>query len=206
VTEPRRSEAEAQELVWYAAYGSNLSRARFECYLRGGTPDGATHRFPGCRDPSDPRDDRPYELGAELVFGGTSQTWGGGVAFVVPSDSATAKARLYLVTLEQFADVVAQENWLECGVIALEPPYAAEIADCLYGVVVPVGSLEGNPILTVTQVTHTQASPPTIAYLRHIAVGLREAHAMSSGEIVDYLASKRGIDGALDLRGIVLSI
>ncbi|WP_216858781.1 hypothetical protein [Actinomadura verrucosospora] len=26
--------------LWYVAYGSNLFRARFACYLSGGRPDG----------------------------------------------------------------------------------------------------------------------------------------------------------------------
>ena len=38
--------------LWYAAYGSNLARDRFETYLSGGRPDGAARHYPGARDPS----------------------------------------------------------------------------------------------------------------------------------------------------------
>ena len=40
--------------VWYVAYGSNLGRARFQCSLSGGPPDGGRREYAGCRDPSDP--------------------------------------------------------------------------------------------------------------------------------------------------------
>jgi hypothetical protein len=28
-------------LVWYAGYGSNLLRRRFDCYIKGGKPEGS---------------------------------------------------------------------------------------------------------------------------------------------------------------------
>jgi len=37
-------------LVWYAVYGSNLLRKRFDCYIQGGKPKGAAKDYPGCRD------------------------------------------------------------------------------------------------------------------------------------------------------------
>src|SRR5438552_4124720 len=82
--------------VWYATYGSNLSRERFDVYLRGGTPVGGAHTYPGCRDPSPPASDRPWECDFGLRFGGRSQTWGGGVALIdrIPGELPT-KLRLY---------------------------------------------------------------------------------------------------------------
>jgi len=168
-------------VIWYAAYGSNLSRKRFDIYLRGGTPEGATHEYPGCRDASDPVEIRPYEIeGYELCFGATSKTWGGGVAFVRPGASSV-KARIYLVTDDQFADVIAQENWLEPGNASIDG------GEYMYGVVPVLGELDGHEIRTITQAPDTLLNPPSARYVRHIADGLRETYAMSDEAIAAYL-------------------
>jgi hypothetical protein len=70
--------------LWYAAYGSNLARDRFENYLSGGRPVGATRHYPGARDSSPPIDDRPLLLPGRLFFAWESPTWGGGIAFYDP--------------------------------------------------------------------------------------------------------------------------
>ena len=62
-------------MIWYATYGSNMSRARFGIYLRGGIPEGAAHAYPGCRDASDPVDVRNVDIDLQLAFGGNSETW-----------------------------------------------------------------------------------------------------------------------------------
>jgi hypothetical protein len=187
------------DLVWYAAYGSNLSRSRFGFYLRGGTPEGAGHAYPGSRDPSDPVADRAWEIRRELVFGGTSRTWGGGVAFVDPDAEFATKARLYLITAEQFADVVAQENWIPPGDVVVpgfEDSLEALVgAEHMYGLVLSLGSLDDHPILSFTQHRGTASSAPSVAYLRHIAEGLREAHDMTEADVIDYLVGRRGIAG-----------
>jgi hypothetical protein len=196
-------------VIWYAAYGSNLSRDRFDCYLNGGTPDGAKHAYPGCRDASEPKDDRAGEIDAELAFGGTSLTWGGGVAFVSPEQGHATKVRMYLITLEQFEDLVAQENWLTVGEVKLHQPVSEERIvgpEHVYGCVLPLGELDGHPVLTVTQHRGTREAKPTIPYVRHIAQGLREAYAMTDDEIVEYLAPKRGLDGAIGPRDLALAL
>src|SRR5438105_3393973 len=135
-------------VIWYAAYGSNLSRERFDVYLKGGVPVGGSHAYPGCRDPSAPADDRAWECDFELRFGGSSQTWGGGVALIGASQGdVPAKIRLYLVTLEQFEDVVAQENWLEPGTVDLTDvtyePHHVIGPDHTYRIVLSLGEFEG---------------------------------------------------------------
>ena len=52
------------ELVWYVAYGSNLSRERFADYV------------------ADPHDDRPTTIGHRVWFGGESKIWTGGRAYL----------------------------------------------------------------------------------------------------------------------------
>ena len=187
-------------MIWYAAYGSNLSRERFDVYLRGGTPVGGAHAYPGCRDPSPPAVDRPWECGFGLRFGGASQTWGGGVALIdgTPGDLPT-KLRLYRITLEQFEDVVAQENWLEPGSIILAgvafAPHHVIGPDHTYRVVLSLGELDDARVLTVTQDGAVTTAAPTIRYLRHIAQGLREAHGCTDAEIADYLVARPGVAG-----------
>jgi hypothetical protein len=182
--------------VWYAAYGSNLSRARFESYLRGGTPAGARHVYPGCRDASDPADDRPWDIDRELLFGGASRTWGGGVALLGPGRTSETKVRLYLLALEQFEDIVAQENWLACGAVTLANPLTDEIdigAAHTYGLVVRLGAVDEIPVLTITQHREAQPAAPSAAYLGHIAQGLKESHELSGPDIIEYLMTKRGV-------------
>lgn len=187
-------------MIWYAAYGSNLSRERFGVYLDGGIPAGAAHSYPGCRDSSPPAEDRPWECSCELRFGGRSRTWGGGVALVVPGPSEVyAKLRLYLVTLEQFEDVVAQENWLEPGSVDLRDvvydPHYVIGPDHTYRVVLSLGDLDGIPVLTITQDASTPTAAPTIRYLRHIAQGLRESHGCSDADLAQYLSGRPGVAG-----------
>jgi len=187
-------------VIWYAAYGSNLSRSRFDVYLRGGTPVGGAHTYPGCRDPSPPRSDRAWECDFRLRFGGSSQTWGGGVALIdTENTDAPVKLRLYLVTLEQFSDVVAQENWLDPGTVDLSDatyePHHVIGPDHVYRVVLRVGELDARPVLTITQDASAATAAPTMRYLKHIAQGLREAHGCSDDQIAEYLATRPGVAG-----------
>lgn len=182
--------------IWYAAYGSNLSLERFSCYLRGGRPEGGGYVYKGCRDGSDPRADVASVIDAELIFGGTSRTWGGGVAFVDCDQRSETMARLYLITLDQFSDVVAQENWLEPGSLAV--PGDADLGDELsYGLVTALGELDGHAILTLTRRPGTEPAAPAPAYLRHVARGLVESHGLDAGDVAAYLAEKRGVREAM---------
>ena len=106
-------------MLWYAAYGSNLDRTRFLHYLLGGAAPGAQRVLAGARDPSPPRDERPFTFAGTMFFGWESPTWGGGISFV-EVDGLEARsvrtatddvvlARAYLLTEEQFSDVGIQE-------------------------------------------------------------------------------------------------
>lgn len=177
--------------IWYAAYGSNLSRERFEIYLTGGTPRGASHAYPGCRDGSPPLDDVADVITAELAFGGTSTTWGGGVAFLVPSATGTAFARLYLLTIEQVADVIAQENWLEPGEVVIDDVMLDRTTTLpgshMYGTVLALQRRENVPVLAVSQDPGTPRNAPSDAYVSHIADGLREAHGLTYAQVDAYI-------------------
>ena len=100
-------------LVWYASYGSNLLYSRFMCYIKGGTPEGSTKLCPGCSDKTPPQDRRQKTIQHELYFAKNSPSWKGkGVAFIKShkDDNTKTRGRMYLITKEQFTQVVRQEN------------------------------------------------------------------------------------------------
>lgn len=189
-------------LLWYAAYGSNLSRDRFLNYLRGGRAIGAARQHAGARDPSLPLADAPVRVPGGLHFGLTSSTWGGGgVAFYDTEGQGEVLARAYLVTEEQFADVAAQEMHREPG-----PDEWVDIAAAVrlgrhvngpghYETVHRVGEIDGSPVVTFTadKPSDIPLNPPGAAYLRMIARGLAEAHGLDPAETADYLVASPGV-------------
>lgn len=192
--------------VWYAAYGSNMSWERLRCYLEGGRPEGGTRVYEGARDRSPPSSSAGRQIPGELVFGGTSRTWGGGVAFLVEGMSTTALARLVDISLEQFCDVIAQENWVDVGSVVLpEVPDRGAIevsSDLTYGVVLGLGTHAGRPIVTFTK-REGEPAAPAPAYLRYVATGLWEAFGLDGEAIARYLSDKRGVRGSFSHEELV---
>jgi hypothetical protein len=185
--------------VWYASYGSNLSRDRFLCYLRGGRPEGASRTYPGARNQSPPQGDRALTLPGEMFFAWESPTWSGGIAFYDAEAAGTTLARAYLLTEQQFADVAAQEMHRPPGAdldLSQVLEHARhEIGPGRYEALHLVGELDGAPVLTFTtpDPTALQRNSPVRAYLRMIVAGLREAHGLSDGELTAYLVARPGI-------------
>lgn len=191
------------ERVWYVAYGSNLALERFSCYLDGGRPRGGARVYPGCRDRTSPQRTAAVTVPGGLVFAGASKVWGGGSAFYNAAAPTQLAGRAYLVTLDQLADVAAQEMWREPG-----GAYARELAALLpevaelhslgagrYETVVRLGELDGLPMFTVTHGTVADLAPvaPTASYLHWIATGLIEAHGWELAQVVDYLHAAPGV-------------
>lgn len=186
--------------LWYASYGSNLSRDRFLCYLRGGRPEGAARTYPGSRDRTLPVADTPFLLPGSVFFGWHSPTWGGGIAFYdADATDQVALGRAYLINESQFADVAAQEMHREPGsdldlsTVLDERQHA--VGTGRYEALHLVGELEGHPVLTFTspEPTEVPASAPSEAYLAMIARGLRETHEHTDEELVDYLLGCPGV-------------
>ena len=185
--------------VWYASYGSNLSRDRFLHYLGGGRPEGASRTFPGARDSTPPVDDRALTLPGELFFAWESPTWGGGICFYDADTPGPTLARAYLVTEQQFADVAAQEMHQLPGE-DLDLTYVLEharhdLGPGRYEALHLVGELEGTPVLTFTtpDPAALQRNSPASAYLAMLVAGLRESHALTDDQITDYLLGRPGI-------------
>ncbi|WP_253878905.1 histone deacetylase [Actinomadura rupiterrae] len=191
-------------MLWYVAYGSNLHRDRFLCYLAGGRPAGAARTYTGCRDPRPPAADRPVLLPGGIYFAQTSPVWGGGVAFYDPSLPGLAPARAYLLTTGQFSDVLAQEmRRAPTADLDLSPALATgrqTLGPGRYETVLNPGDLDGHPMLTFTA-PHTAAeaalNPPSAAYLAMLAGGLHASHGWSPRQVTAYLMSRPGALGTV---------
>ncbi|XP_058180770.1 histone deacetylase 5 isoform X2 [Rhododendron vialii] len=100
--------------VWYATFGSNMCKSRFLCYIQGGQVEGMIKACAGSLDKSPPKEILWKTVPHRLFFGhDQSKAWGpGGVAFLHPESNSQNRAYmcLYRITLEQFNDVLLQEN------------------------------------------------------------------------------------------------
>lgn len=194
------------EAVWYAAYGSNLDRARFHCYVAGGRPAGATRTYPGCRDRTPPRRESAADVGHGLYFAGSSSVWGGAVAFVEVSAAAPTPThvRLYLLTWEQFGEVHAQDNrggstdGALPTIATLRSESAVVVGSGWYDTVVHLGDHDGLPVLTFTASDRAvvgDAAAPTDAYAATMARGLADSHGLSPAQAARYVAAAPGAAG-----------
>ena len=185
--------------VWYAAYGSNLSRDRFLTYVQGGRPAGASRSYPGARDPSPPTADCAFTMTGQVFFGWESPTWGGGIAFYDADSEGTVLARAYRVTEQQFADVAAQEMHREPGedldLSHVLEHARHELGPGRYETLHLVGEFDGEPVLTftATDAIALQCNPPSAAYLRTVAHGLVETHGVGVDRVVAYLLQCPGV-------------
>ncbi len=177
------------DLVWYAAYGSNLSAERFAAYLTGGTggTDGHAHgHHHGARDATLPRADMPLTIPYRLVFAGQSRRWnGGGVAFLDPSDPTLTPGRAWLITTSQFADVYAQENGLEpSAAIEADLKFGRQPSRGWYRQVLDLAPLHGVAVRTFTHPNPAELGfrPPDSTYLAVINRGRAEADLLPLSE------------------------
>lgn len=185
--------------VWYASYGSNLLKKRFSCYIAGGTPEGAQREYAGCTDKNLPEASKPITINAELYFARQSKTWhGGGVAFIKPTEDPDMNTlgRMYLITAEQFSEVVKQEIRLKEDLVIDLEELAAKGSLLLnerswYNKLLFLGRENGYPIFTFTNKDYLkdEINPPHETYHSTIAAGLRETYGMTDLEIKEYLRS-----------------
>lgn len=194
------------EVVWYAAYGSNLDRARFHCYIAGGRPEGAARSYPGCRDRTPPRREAATDVGHGLYFAGRSSVWGGAVAFLETTAApvTVTHVRLYLLTWAQFVDVYAQDNWTGVAHDALPTPSTLRSAGAVvagsgwYDCLVHLGDHDGLPMLTFTASEPAAVgdlAAPTTTYAATMARGLAASHGLSPAQAARYIATAPGAAG-----------
>jgi hypothetical protein len=114
-------ESYGKSYVWYAAYGSNLLKRRFMCYLEGtefrinGTVLDAPPRCTGGTEVQgdSPFNDQPFNLHFKLYFAHEKTKWGrSGVAFVEtdPATPSQTLGRAYLLNLQQLECLAKEEN------------------------------------------------------------------------------------------------
>ncbi|MGO8987309.1 MAG: tetratricopeptide repeat protein [bacterium] len=189
-------------LVWYASYGSNLCSRRFMCYIEGGQPEGASRPNPGCRDKTPPKDDQPIKIPYPLYFARQSSSWGNkGVAFIglKKEETEATLGRMYLITEQQFIDVVSQENegaQISMDLQKVKQQGSAVFHESWYGNILYLGEQSGFPIYTFTSGKNIALEPPVAPsseYLRAIISGLKEVYPVAPDDIVKYLLSKPGI-------------
>lgn len=171
--------ARDNDLVWYAGYGSNLSRNRFNCYISGGTCAENGRTYCGASDPTPPRAEMKCSYHGKLYFGNNSSSWGGcGVAFFDPNPKNKDERvymKRYLISRRQLHDVMVQEgqspNW--------------------YGrlVCLEVDS-HGIPVYTLTSEKIRPEKAPSQSYLNLIATVLRDEFNLKEYQIAGYLGQK----------------
>ncbi len=190
-------------LVWYVAYGSNLSAGRFSCYLRGGRPPGGALSHPGARDRSLPRASKAAWIPGGVYFATPSQVWGGGRALYDPDAPGRAAARAYLITAQQFSDVAAQEMYREPGAdLDLTEVVAAgraQLGPGRYETLICAGRDGRVPMVTFTAPWGMADVPllrPGARYLRTLGQGLGQAHGWDPRQTAGYLSGLPGARGS----------
>jgi len=186
--------------VWYVSYGSNMSSARFACYIEGGRPPGGIRVNPGARDRTLPARSIPVDLPGTVYFAGESPQWGGGVAFYDHAEPGWTAARGYLVTRGQFADIAAQEMYrvpqegdpLEEVILGPLDDGRHQLGPGRYETLLEVGRHDDLPLLTFTSphgIHHVDHTQPSVAYLSTVALGLRESRGWDDEQVTSYLSA-----------------
>jgi hypothetical protein len=176
------------------------------CYIEGGIPEGTATNYEGCTDKTPPRDDRKIVIPHELYFSKSSPIWEDkGVAFIKskPNENAKTLGRMYLITAEQFEQVVRQENGrgvddtsLSVDIIKTKGERELILDAALwYGRIVYLGDEDGYPILTFTGPWGNDEiikEKPGEKYLNIIRKGIKEIYEISDDEITKYFVDRTG--------------
>ncbi|KAH6797304.1 histone deacetylase 5 [Perilla frutescens var. hirtella] len=199
--------------IWYATFGSNMNMSRFCCYIEGGQIEGMKRPCVGSMDKSKPKDVIWKTFPHRLFFArDRTATWGpGGVAFLHPSSNVQEKTYmcLYKITLEQFNDVLLQENisnhdmshplfdLAALQTIQTEKSISVEFVQRgWYHNVVYLGTEEDIPILTMTcslsEVDNFKSgkfpiNPPCREYANTLIKGLVGGKQLSEEEASGYI-------------------
>ena len=107
---------------------------------------------------------------------------------------------MYLITIDQFVDVVKQENDHE-GYLEIDFYNVQQQGSCVflsnawYGKLMYLGEECGYPIFTFTneQFLKEEINAPSNEYLNTLKVGVGESYNMTDIEVQSYFESKLGI-------------
>ena len=190
------------DYVWYASYGSNINKERFLCYIKGGTPIGSSKREMGCRDQSLPKKEKSFRLPHQLYFAKESRRWQKqGVAFIdlAQHESFKTYSKMYLVTKEQFFDIVSQENSMNHFEVDLDDVIkngTQVIRDAWYGNLLYIDTEDGYPIFTFSspfRFDSSETNKPSDAYFKTIIIGLKNEIGLTTEQVYHYFSEVPGI-------------
>ncbi|MDI9641439.1 hypothetical protein QPK87_07190 [Kamptonema cortianum] len=184
------------ERIWYASYGSNLSRWRLMCYLEGTSPTEAGNPHEGARDSSPPRRSLLAKTGHRVYFAGSKSRWGeGGYGFITRNPvGANCYLVLWDLSREQFEDVFMMEAGLAVG--SVDVPWdeicargeSVVVAGNAYGTGVCLGAYDGMPVCTFTcEADREDVNPPSALYAKVIEDGLAD-HGVDREEAQNYVS------------------
>ncbi len=187
------------DYIWYASYGSNLNLDRFMCYIVGGKPKNSTKVEEGCTDKTPPKDDRPHKIKHALYFARHSKKWNNGGSCILSvkyDENKTTLGRKFLITVDQFLDIVSQNNGVDDIKIDFEEVMklgSKSINNSLSGNILYLGDEDGAPIFTFTShFDETEFVKPDILYLATIGSGVKETFKYTTEQVTDYFM---GLDG-----------
>jgi len=186
--------------LWYASYGSNLNLDRFMCYIVGGKPKNSTKAEKGCSDKTPPIKDRPHKINNALYFARHSKKWNNGGSCILSIDNKQNKitlGRKFLITKQQFLDIVSQNNGVENTKIDFDEVIklgSKSINKSLSGNILYLGDEDNYPIFTFTShFDETEFVKPDILYLATIGSGIKETFNYTNKQVTDYFIELDGI-------------
>lgn len=196
------------EEFYYMSYGSNLCMDRFMCYVEGGTPERSSRKYLGCRDVTPPKESFGVAFEGSIYYANNSLQWGGGGFLFADFDEPDLSlGRVYLVTREQFVDIVSQECGFEAGGVDVDFDKLLKVGSLednslLYGHTVYVGSLHHLPVVSFTtsysvaDVAGGHApfalNPPSDAYDNVVRRGVEETFDLDDEMIEQYMRGTLG--------------
>jgi gamma-glutamylcyclotransferase (GGCT)/AIG2-like uncharacterized protein YtfP len=170
------------DLVWYAAYGSNMLYERMMCYLNGGYFRNQGRNHNQCHDTTAPRDKMAYEIPFDMYYGNQSGSWDNmGVSFLDSSKPGKAYGVAYLISKEQFEHLYKAEN----GGFEPRPD------SIWYTNKLKLGFHDNIPVMTLTNHKVVGKNQASQKYLQVLMEGLRENYPnLTDEEIEDYVQSR----------------
>ncbi|MCP4568408.1 MAG: hypothetical protein GY841_12595 [FCB group bacterium] len=175
--------------------------------------------YPGCSDSTLPVKSRFCDIPYEMYFAEKVVFWENmAVSFIsdIKNESTYTHCRMYLITADQFNDVVRQENagFVDSSSLAIDfEELKSNGSICLgpddknrlYGKVLMIGEDEGFPVITFTSKWSSEDivfQKPGKRYLKTLMRGLRESETTSRDEILNYFSGLSGIKGFYSRAGL----
>lgn len=168
--------------VWYVSYGSNMNQERFLSYINGTKSKYSTKTEQGTLDKTPPMNIELFKMKRDLTFKKYSSNWGGSVLFLKDSMNHSQYFVRYLISSEQFIDIVKQENGID---VFNEIPLSIKelknkknrtiFKDHWYGELIYLGDYDEIPMYSFTgndEILCSKSHKTSTSYLRTIFNGL----------------------------------